>query len=229
MSSPSAAAGNVSIAYNNLLPPFTEAKDGRAVGLVIDVVKAAAERAGVDVVFVPVPLDQMEAALSDGRAEAVIPLAASPERRERLDFSNTLLMTGGALYVRQPESTPASLQALAGKTVVTPRGGPLAGFIQKTAPEVKLILTVGYQASLALLVAGDADAAALNYHAGVPLAARLYPGKLTIPGSMFLDLPLAAAVPKGQNGEFLARLNAGLAAIRVDGTWDRIYESWMHG
>jgi polar amino acid transport system substrate-binding protein len=85
MSSPSAAAGKVRIAYNNLLPPFTEAKDGKAVGLVVDIVRAAAERAGVDIEFVPVPLDHMETALSDGRAEAVIPIAASPERRERLD------------------------------------------------------------------------------------------------------------------------------------------------
>jgi polar amino acid transport system substrate-binding protein len=50
----------------------------------------------------------MEAALSDGRAVAVIPLAASAERRDRLDFSQTVLTTGGALFVRQPEPTPAS-------------------------------------------------------------------------------------------------------------------------
>jgi polar amino acid transport system substrate-binding protein len=126
MSKP-ALPGQVRVAYNSILPPFTEEKDGKATGLVIDIVHAAAERAGYNVEFVPVPLDQMEAALSDGHAQAVIPLAASPERRERLDFSNTLLMTGGALYVRQPQPTPASLQALAGRTVVTPR-------IASTAP-----------------------------------------------------------------------------------------------
>jgi ABC-type amino acid transport substrate-binding protein len=226
MSKP-ALPGQVRVAYNSILPPFTEEKDGKATGLVIDIVHAAAERAGYNVEFVPVPLDQMEAALSDGHAQAVIPLAASPERRERLDFSNTLLMTGGALYVRQPQPTPASLQALAGRTVVTPRSGPLAAYIQKTAPEAKLILTLGYQASLARLVAGDADAAALNYHAGALLAARLYPGKLTIPGTTFLELPMAAAVLKGQNSEFLGRLNGGVAAIRIDGTFGSINESWM--
>jgi polar amino acid transport system substrate-binding protein len=177
MSSPSAAAGKVRIAYNNLLPPFTEAKDGKAVGLVVDIVRAAAERAGVDIEFVPVPLDHMETALSDGRAEAVIPVAASPERRERLDFSQMLLTTGGALFVRQPEPTPGSLQALAGKTVVTPRSGPLAAYIQKNAPDVKLVRIASYQASLARLVAGDADAAALNYHAGLRLRRGSIPAR----------------------------------------------------
>jgi ABC-type amino acid transport substrate-binding protein len=226
MSWPSAAE-QIRIAYNNLLPPFTELRVGSAAGLVIDIVRAAAEYAGYEVEFVPIALDQMEAALSDGRAAAVIPLAASTERRDRLDFSQTVLTTGGALFVRQPEQTPASLQALAGRTVVTPRSGPLAAYIQKIAPDVKLIRTMSYQASLARLVDGEADAAALNYQAGASIAGQLYPGRLTIPRSTFLELPLAAAVLKGQNAEFLARLNAGLAAVRVDGTWDRINESWM--
>src|SRR6201999_3836154 len=96
VSSPGEAADRVRIAYNSILPPFAEVKDGKAVGLVVDIVRAAAERAGYDVEFLPVSLEQMEPALRDGRALAVIPTAASPERRERMDFSETLLMTGGA-------------------------------------------------------------------------------------------------------------------------------------
>src|SRR5262245_8008226 len=160
------AAEQVRIAYNNLLPPFAEAKDGKAVGLVVDIVRAAAERAGYSVEFLPVPLEQMEVSLKEGRAVAAIPAAASPERRERMDFSDTLMMTGGALYVRVPERTPDGLKALTGKTVVTPRTGPLAAFIQKNAPEVTLVVTEDYESSLARLVNREADAAALNYQAG---------------------------------------------------------------
>jgi polar amino acid transport system substrate-binding protein len=227
MAVPSEAVEQVRIASNNLLPPFAEAKDGKAVGLVVDIVRAAAERAGYSVEFLPVPLEQMETSLKDGRALAVIPVAASPERRERMDFSDTLMMTGGALYVRAPEPTPDGLKALAGKTVVTPRTGPLAAFIQKNAPEVKLLVTEDYESSLARLVNREADAAALNYQAGAMLASRLHPGKLTMPRAMFWELPFWAAVLKGRNAEFLTRLNTGLAAIRADGTWDRINKSWL--
>ena len=227
MAIPSEAAEQVRIACNNLLPPFAEAKDGKAVGLVVDIVRAAAEHAGYSVEFLPVPLEQMEAALKEGRAVAAIPAAASPERRERMDFSDTLMMTGGALYVRAPEPTPDSLKALAGKTVVTPRTGPLAAFIQKNAPEVTLVVTEDYESSLSRLVNREADAAALNYQAGAMLASRLHPGKLTTPRAMFWELPFGAAVLKGQNAEFLTRLNTGLAAIRADGTWDRINKRWL--
>ena len=227
MAVPSEAVEQVRIAYNNLLPPFAEAKDGKAVGLVVDIVRAAAERAGYSVEFLPVPLEQMEASLKEGRALAAIPAAASPERRERMDFSDTLMMTGGALYVRAPEQTPEGLKALAGKTVVTPRTGPLAAFIRKNAPEAKLVVTEDYESSLAQLVNREADAAALNYQAGAMLASRLHPGKLTMPRAMFWELPLGAAVLKGQNAEFLTRLNTGLAAIRADGTWDGINNRWL--
>jgi ABC-type amino acid transport substrate-binding protein len=89
------------------------------------------------------------------------------------------------------------------------------------------VVTEDYESSLARLVGGEADAAALNYQAGARLASRLHPGKLTVPRTMFWELPFGAAVLKGQNAEFLTRLNAGLAAIRADGTWDRINNSWI--
>jgi ABC-type amino acid transport substrate-binding protein len=217
----------VRIAHNNLLPPFSEVKDGKSAGLAVDIFAAAMERAAYDIEFIPVPLEQMELALQDGRAAAVFPMAVTPERLEKFDFSETLLTTGGALYVCAPQPTPASLKTLAGKTVATPGTGPLAAFIRKTAPEVNLVVTEDYETSLARLVAGEAYAAALNYQAGTMIANRICPGKVTAPGAMFLELPLGAAVIKGRNAELLAGLNSGLAAIRADGTWDRINNDWL--
>ena len=215
------------IAYNNLLPPLSEVKDGQPTGLAVEILAAALERAGIAIELVPLPLEQMELSLQDGRAIAAFPMAITAERREVLDFSDTLLMTGGALYVRAPELTPEGLKALAGKTVVTPKTGPLAAFIRKTAPEVKLVVAEDYESSLARLVAGEADAAALNYQAGTMIANRGYPGRVTTPAAMFLELPLGAAVIKGRNAELLAGLNTGLASIRADGTWDRINKGWL--
>ena len=43
---------------------------------------------------------------------------------------------------------------------------------------------------------------------------------------MFMELPLAVAVPKGKRADLLVRLNDGIAAIRADGTWQQINEHW---
>jgi ABC-type amino acid transport substrate-binding protein len=176
--------------------------------------------------FLPAAIDQQTAALKDGRADAVLS-ASTPERRESLDFSSPVVMTGGALYVRAPHPTPDSLASLAGKTVVTPRTGPLADYIRKTAPEVNLAVTKDYDESLARVMSGDAQAAALNFLAGGRIAARLYPGQFTLPHKMFYQQPFAVGVPKGQNAAHLATLNAGLAAIRSDGSWQTINDRWI--
>jgi polar amino acid transport system substrate-binding protein len=154
-------------------------------------------------------------------------MGVTPERRAEFDFTDAFLSTGAALYVRAPQATPESLAALSGKILVTPRTGPLAAFIQKTAPEVKLELTENYEESLAHLIAGSADAAALNFHVGAALARRLYPDKVTIPRAMLRPGAVMVAVRKGQHGELLTRLDHALSAIKADGTWQKIVNDWM--
>jgi ABC-type amino acid transport substrate-binding protein len=219
------AAEQVRITHNQVFPPYAEVQEGKSVGLAVDIIRAAAARAGIDVVFVPLTIEQQMPALKDGRADATLS-GISPERQQFLDFSAPVIATGAGLYVRAPSATPESLTALSGKVVVTPRAGPVAPFIQKTAPSVNLVVTADYEESLARLVEGRADAAALNLHVGNALAARLYPGKVTEPRNTFWEAPLAIGVPKGERANILAQMNVGLAAIRADGTWQQINNRW---
>ena len=214
------------IGHSQIFPPFAEVKDGKSQGLAIDILAIAAARVAIEIEWVPVPFEQLHLTLVDGRAQAIFPLGITPERHQSLDFSAPLLTTGGALYVRAPNDEPESLAALAGKIVVTPRTGPLAAVIQKTAPEVRLVTTANYEESLALLVTGEADAAALNYQVGACIVGQLYAGRVTVPRAMFAEQQLAVAVPKGQRTELLARLDDGLAAIRADGSWQQINNRW---
>lgn len=217
----------VRIAHAQDFPPLAEVRDGKSEGLAIDILRAAAARAGVEVQFVAVPFEQVHLTLADGRAEALYPLAITPERRQLFDFTEGLLVTGGTLYVRAGNVPPENLAALSGKTVVTPRTGPLAAFVGKTAPTVNLVVTKDYEDSLSRLVRGEADAAALNNHVGAHMAARLYPGQVAHSPKLLQELSLAVAVTKGRGAELVARLNAGVAAIRGDGTWQEINDRWM--
>jgi polar amino acid transport system substrate-binding protein len=214
------------IAHDQSFPPFAEFKDGKSEGLAVDIFRAAAAQSGVDVKFVPVPFEQRQLTLTDGRADAYFPLSITPERLQLFDFTDALVVTGGSIFVRAPSVPPENLAALAGKTLVTPRTGPFAPFIQKTAPAVKLVETTDYEDSLGRLIRGEADAAALSYHVGLRISERLYPGQITRSPHMFIESPLAVAVPKGKQADVLARLNAGIAAIRANGTWQQINDRW---
>ncbi len=214
------------IGHSQVFPPFAEVKDGKSQGLAIDILAAAAARVVIAIEWVPVPFEQLQHTLDDGRAQAIFPLGITPERRQSFDFGAPLLTTGGALYVRAPDDEPTSLAALAGKIVVTPQTGPLAAVIQRMAPDVRLVTTANYEESLARLVAGEADAAALNYQVGARMVAELYAGRITVPRVMFAQQQLAVAVPKGRRMELLARLDDGLAALHADATWQQINKRW---
>ncbi len=222
-----AAAETIRIACQDNFPPFVEVKDGKPVGLVMDTLNAAAARANFEVQFVLVPFDQVQGTLDDGRAQAIVPLAITAERQQTFDFSAPILMTGGAFFVRAPSPTPQTLSALAGKIVVTPRTGPLVPFLQKNGQSLKLVLTKDYPEALARVVDGQADAAALNFQVGASMANELHPGKLTRPTIMFTEVPDAVAVRKGQNAKLLTMVNSGIAAIRGDGSWQKINDRWL--
>jgi len=217
----------VRIAHQVDFAPIADVKDGQSVGLGVEIVRTAAARVGLDVEFVPVPFGQVQRTLNDGRAVAIFPLAIAPERQQLFDFTAPLYESGGGLFVRAPDATPESLAALSGKVVVTPRTGHLAAFIARNAPTVKLVVATDYEESLAGLVRGDADAAALNYHVGTALAARLYPGRVTMPRMFFTQMAIGLGVRKGEQAELLSWLNDGLAFIRGDGTWQRIKDRWI--
>jgi polar amino acid transport system substrate-binding protein len=226
LSRAAAVADPIRITHNQPFPPLSELRNGKSVGLLIDVLRAASARVGLEVEFVPAPLEQMEQTLKDGRADALL-TGITPERLKSYDFSASVVTTGGALFVRAPTPTPESLFAMSGKVVVTPSAGPLADIISRTAPAVKLSLTTDYEQSLARVIDGSADAAALNYHAGAVIAARLYPEQITKPRGMFQEIANAVAVPKGKLPAFLARLSLGLDAIRADNTWQEINKRWI--
>ena len=221
-----ASAQVVRVAHAESFPPYAEARDGRSEGMAVDLLRAAAAKAGLELAFVVVPFEQLQRTLEDGRAEAIFPTGITPERRKTLDFSAPLLSTGGSLYVRAPQQAPDGLASMEGKTVVTPRTGPLAAYIEKNAPQVKVLRTASYEESLALLVEGKADAAALNSHVGGRIADKLYPGKVNVARKLFLEVPLAVAVARGTQAATLKRLDEGIAAIRADGSWEQINQRW---
>ena len=132
----------VRVAHDSGFPPFAEVKDGKSEGLAVDIFRAAAARAAIDVEFVPVSFEQRELTLADGRADAYFPLSITPERLRSFDFSDVLIVTGGSLFVRACDVPPENLAKLADKIVVTPRSGPIAPFIQKTAPTTKFVPAV---------------------------------------------------------------------------------------
>src|SRR5262249_9005333 len=213
-----AMAEPVRMAHDQNFPPFSMSNDGNSEGLAVDILRAAAARVGIDIIFLAVPFDQRQATLENGRAEAYFPLSINPERLQSFDFSEVLVLTGGSVFVRAPEVAPDALDALAGKVVVTPQTGPFAAFVKRTAPTVQLVVTVDYEESLGRLVRGEADAALLSYHVGQRFADRLYPGLISRSQKMFVESPLAVGGAEREKGPPMRKAKDGEPRNHARGT-----------
>jgi polar amino acid transport system substrate-binding protein len=74
----------IRVAHDSGFPPFAEVKDGKSEGLAVDIFRAAAARAGIDVKFVPVSFEQRQLTLADGR---LMRTSLSPSRRNVCSYS----------------------------------------------------------------------------------------------------------------------------------------------
>jgi polar amino acid transport system substrate-binding protein len=215
------------IGHDAAFEPFAMVESGRATGLILDIVAEAMKRMKRDFAFAVLTLDEADSALADGKVDALAFKGDAAERRARMDFSAPIVVSGGALFPRA--GTPASkrLEDFGGKTVVTPRRGPLFAQIAQTAPDVKLAESTSYAGSFEMVIAGKADAAALNLQAGLRMARKSYPGKIALPSEPYIAVPLAFAVAKGKNAELLKDFNTTLAAMKADGSFKAIEEKWL--
>jgi polar amino acid transport system substrate-binding protein len=55
-----AHAETIRVAHDQRFPPFAEVKDGKSTGLAVDILNAAAQRAGLTITYVPVPFAEIQ-------------------------------------------------------------------------------------------------------------------------------------------------------------------------
>ena len=222
-----AQAQTLRIGHDAAFEPFAMVENGRATGLILDAVTEAMKRMNRDFAFAVLTLDEAESALADGKVDALAFKGDTAERRVRMDFSTPIVLSGGALFARAGTPVSKSLEDFEGKTVVTPRRGPLFAQIANAAPDVKLAESTSYAESFEMVIAGKADAAALNLQAGLRMARRSYPGQFALPSEPYIAVPLSFAVAKGKNAELLKGFDVTLAAMKADGSLKAIEVRWL--
>lgn len=177
----------VRIGYQVDFPPFMGEGEGPA-GLVIDALTPGVDAlrgVGVDVIWVPLTIADQERALTEGRVDVLAALGVTAERAARLVFGTPLVRTGGALFARQGTESV--------KRIVTPQTGPLRAPVETAFPHCEVLDATDYPEALSQVVAGRADAAALNLHVGAVIAEREHPGSFELPEELFAAIELAPA------------------------------------
>ena len=215
------------VGFDNPFEPFSWIVDGEPRGMVLDLVAAILDQAGMAHVFVPLALEVIEQALLEDRIDAIASKGVTPERKSAIDFSTALLVTGGAIFVRAGDRVSADLRDFAGKTVVTPRRGPLYAQIERSHPELRLVDGLGYPGSFEAVLDGKADFAVLNWQAGIHMVNQRYAGRFALPVLPYVAVDLAFAVPKGRRQDLLRRFGEAQVELTRSGELARIGAKWL--
>jgi ABC-type amino acid transport substrate-binding protein len=204
------STARLTIGHDIDFPPFAQVEDGRSAGALVEVCGAAFAGMGFATVFLPLGLGEFEATLEGGAIDAFVGVAATAARRERFALSAPLATTGGAWF--RPRAASGRVRRAA-----TPGGGPLVAALKAMFPDIVVIETPDYRDALRRAAEGEADAAALNLHAGARVAQREFPGHFPTPEAPFLPLDLTIATRCGDPARLLPRIDAEIAILRAKG------------
>ncbi len=208
--------------------PFAyESPSKEIVGYDVDIIKAVAQKAGLQIKVVNTPWTGIFAALNNGDVDLVISgVTINDKRKQSYDFT-TPYFEARQLIAVQKDSTVKSLKDLAGKKigVVTGSTGDDTASREfgKTNPDIRRFEST--PVVISELVNSGVDAA-IGDNGVIAFRAQEHKQLKTVNDPSFPKEYFGIVVKQG-NKALLDKLNAGLAAVKADGSYAQIYKKWF--
>ena len=210
--------------------PFeSQNEKGEIVGFDIDVVQAVAAKAGIEVKLVNTPWEGIFNALGQGDRDMVISaVTITEERRQTMDFSDPYFDAQQLIAVGEKSKVAkfADLKKLkVGVQTGTTGDEAVSKLLGKTSTNIKRFESTPL--ALKELESGGVDAVVADNDVVVHYVANNPGGKFQVVADKeFVPEQYGIALKKG-NAELLAKINQGLAAIKADGSYDKIYTQYF--
>ncbi len=209
---------------NESLPPISFIENGKPTGIVIDLADAMANHMHRPVEIRLMNWAEAQQLVLEGRADALLQINPNPERLKIYDFSEPLLTSEFTIFTSAERLGITSMSDLRGlKVGVEEKGLPI--FLLQKDPRIIVKIIPDFVQGFGMLATGALDAVVTDRWVGSYVLAEN-----NIRGVRLIEGPIdrsdsAIAVKKG-NENLLGEINAALADIRRDGTYDTIIKSW---
>lgn len=225
-----AAQPNYIITTDATYPPFDfQDKNNQYTGIDQEILKTIAKREGFTYTLKPMIFNAATQSVTSGQADAVIAgMSITDERKQVFDFGTPYYKSGIAWAVKKG-SAIKSLQDLKGKTVAIKTG--TAGADYALSIQKKYGFKVTYFSDSDTLyndvINGNSQATfgdlpVLQYT--IKNGTKL---KVMNPTNPYEAGWYGFAVKKGDNAQLLASFNKGFAAIKKDGTYQKIVNKYL--
>lgn len=205
--------------------------DGNLVGFDMDLLNAIAEDQGFKVEYQIFEFDALIPAVQAGNADIIAAaMNVTDERAEQVDFSEKYFDSGKVIVVTADNTTISGVDDLTADMSVAAQIGTTEGeYVQELAADgtiAEAVILNQTTQCIMQLQNGDVDAVILD----VPVAQyyfNLY-DDIKLIDALIDPAPMAFAVAKG-NDDLLEKINAGLANVKENGTYDELYAKWIEG
>jgi polar amino acid transport system substrate-binding protein len=210
--------------------PFeSQNEKGEIVGFDIDLMRAIAQKAGTEVKFVNTPWEGIFNALAQGDRDLLVStITITAERKQTIDFSDPYFDAHQLIAVKEKSKVAkfADLKPLkVGVQTGTTGDEVVSKLLGKTSTQVRRFESTPL--ALKELEAGGVDAVVIDNGVLVNFVTNNPGSKLRLVNDpAFEPEQYGIAVRKG-NVELLAKINKGLAEVRADGTYDRLYATYF--
>jgi polar amino acid transport system substrate-binding protein len=208
--------------------PFAyESPTKEIVGYDVDIIKAIAQKAGLQIKVVNTPWTGIFAALNNGDVDLVISgVTINDKRKQSYDFTMPYFEARQLIAV-QKDSTVKSLKDLAGKKVGVVTGSTgddtASREFGKTNPDIRRFEST--PVVISELVNSGVDAA-IGDNGVIAFRVQEHKQLKTINDPAFPKEYFGVVVKQG-NKALLDKLNSGLSAIKADGSYAQIYKRWF--
>ena len=227
-----AAAKTYVVATDAAYAPFEYTESGEVLGFSKDVLEAIGAKEGLQFKFVNTPWEGIFATLDKGDRDVISSsVTITEERKQVMDFTDPYFEATQMIATAQDNTAIQSFADLKERTVSVQSGTTGDLVMQKLQGEQSANIKRFETMPLAMkellnggVAAAVGDNGVVQNFVNHNPDARLR----TFVDNSFEKEFYGFAVRKGRDDDLLTKLNAGLASIKANGTYDQIYAKWFN-
>ncbi|MCZ7528983.1 MAG: basic amino acid ABC transporter substrate-binding protein [Acidimicrobiia bacterium] len=220
------AEGKLTVCTDSPYEPFEFEEDGEFTGYDMEILRAIAENLGLELAPTVQPFDGIWLAPAAGTCDLVgSAMTITPEREEEALFSDPYFDADQSLLIASDDSEITSLEDTDGKTIGVQTGTTGADYAAENAPEGATLKEFDEPAAMFLAIdSGDIDAILQDFPVNAYRATQDDGVKVT---EEFPTGEQYGFATSKDNTALMDAINEQLQAIRDDGTFDTIFETWF--
>lgn len=218
------------IATDATFAPFEFQKDGKYIGIDIDLLNAIAKEENFQFDLKPMNFNGIIPALTSNQVDGAISgMTITDERKKVLDFSDKYYDSGLGMVVKEDNTAIKSVNDLIGKTIAVKKGTSGAEFAGQNKDKYKLNIKYFDDTPSVFQEIKNGNAVAdFEDYPVIAYSISVNPNQgLKIVGDKLTSEPYGFAVNKGKNKELLDKFNDGLKKLKANGQYDEILAKYI--